>query len=125
MLTILCNHGIIKVIVIPKRMSSALKEMERGNMLLLRLYGLRVKGDDELLRWSARRVEDPTDSVDVYFELGKVGVAYWLVADRKMAEAAAQTDTPWYCADYNTPVNPFAGQCEIVELVVAATDGIR
>lgn len=98
---------------------NALMEIDEKKVYpLVVLYGLRIKSETKLLHWSARGVEEPTDSGDVVFELGRNGVAPWLVTDPNVAEVAARTNTEWYNADYTTPVNPYAGKCEVVKLVM-------
>jgi len=40
----------------------------------------------------------------------------WVVKDRRIAENAANNTSEWYNADFETPVNEWAGEWEVVEL---------
>lgn len=46
------------------------------------------------------------------------GENVWVVTDRTVADAVAETDTPWYNADYTSPGNDWAGDWDVVELEV-------
>ena len=56
--------------------------------------------------------------VDVTYEFWEYSDNIWVVADRRVAERAASSTSEWYNADFDTPMNAYVGECEVVEVVV-------
>jgi hypothetical protein len=68
-------------------------------------YGLKRNGIP--LRFGNESNEDGEFCCETAYYLTDDGNGIWLVEDRSIAEKAAKTDTKWYCAGYNTPMNPY------------------
>jgi hypothetical protein len=87
----------------------------------MKYYGLKLKSTREILG-----VIYITDGGDEFTSMGtefKLTVdSYlknvWLTEDKKIAEKASGTDSNWYSAGYETPRNPYTGDCEVFEIEI-------
>ncbi|MCA9748871.1 MAG: hypothetical protein KC414_07175, partial [Romboutsia sp.] len=77
-------------------------------------YGLKVK--NKILQVNTvANFDTGIGNSGVTFNLKTYGDAIWLVKTREQAEYVATTKTDWFNADeYETPINDYTGQCEVV-----------
>lgn len=79
-------------------------------------YGLRLNGQ---LMSVATRQNKPGECVEVTHTLVLgAGDMPWIVEFKDIAEKASGTNTPWYNASYDTPVNNYVGELQVVRLEV-------
>lgn len=80
-------------------------------------YGLRNKGDKEVLSYYSTSNAGSDFCVENSFMLSFGGAKMWLVDSPHQAEYVRQHSTPWYNAGYETPENPF-DDLEVVKITV-------
>jgi hypothetical protein len=81
-------------------------------------YGLEVDGS--LLGFTTQSNDGADCSVSVQYTLepSKYSENLWLVETQGAAEFVANTSTDWFNAGYETPTNPFVGQCRVVKVTL-------
>ena len=84
----------------------------------MKMYGLKFKEADGLLGFYASANPEDSESTAVSYELAAVGEGIWIVPSKKAAEFVAKNDTPWFNADYSTPMNDYVGKVEVVEVEI-------
>ena len=83
------------------------------------MYALRHRYTKDIMRFSQQSNEDATECVSVSFSLEMNEYdPIWVVADEMVADRAARGHNEWYNAEFETPQNHWAGDLEVVELVV-------
>lgn len=85
----------------------------------MKMFALRHAKKGVLMGVSTLSNEETITVISAVHSLSLNEDNVWVVADRDVAEAAAQTDTPWFNAGYRTPENKFVGALEVVELAFA------
>jgi len=82
-------------------------------------YGLRYKKKGILLKVQATSNEGRTECVSISHSLVDwTENPAWLVDSPEHAEFVRQYDTPWYNAEYDTPINNYdANELEVVKVV--------
>jgi hypothetical protein len=83
------------------------------------IFAIRHKPTEKLLSFIDRK-NAPIDCVDVTYKLELyTGTSpLWTTSNREIAEGAANNTEKWYNATYETPINDFVGDCEVVELTI-------
>ena len=81
------------------------------------MFALKYKDTGKLVGFYATSL-DGEISPDVIYRLSHSGDNFWVTTSRAVAEKAAVTDTEMYNADFDTPINPYIGKLEVVELVL-------
>ena len=72
-----------------------------------------------ILDFSTVANSDGDYSVTVEFTLDTLGQGIWTTSRKEVAEKVAVTNTEWYNADMDSPINPYIkDHLEVVELVV-------
>lgn len=81
----------------------------------MKFYGLKING--ELIGFDSSANEDNGECVGVTFTLCKyTHENIWLVSNKDKAIKASVYSTEWYNACYESPQNPYVGQCEVFEV---------
>lgn len=84
------------------------------------MFALRFKDTKELVGFTASSNGGAVFACEVCFELGRSTFSdnVWVTTERAAAEFVADHSVEWYNANFNTPMNEFVGQLEVVELMV-------
>lgn len=72
----------------------------------------------KLVGFSAVSNGDAEFSVSVAFELDGSSPSIWVTTSKSVAERVAANSTKWYNAGSESPINPYVGALEVVELKV-------
>lgn len=81
-------------------------------------YGLVIKGTNKLLGYEVRSNSDGDFCCENQYILTNFDSASkWLVTDKKQAKEAAETNTNWYNADYETPSHGYGVKEKELEVV--------
>jgi len=82
------------------------------------MFALKHKETGEFagFRYSSNGDAEFSTSIEFTLKKGKYTNNMWVVKDRRIAENAANNTSEWYNADFETPVNEWAGEWEVVEL---------
>jgi hypothetical protein len=72
----------------------------------IEMYGILYLPTNQLLGICANS-NNSEDCVDVSFELDLYSENIWLVSKKEDAEKVKITNTPWYNAEYKTPMNTY------------------
>lgn len=82
-------------------------------------YGLKLKNQNNLLGYYTNNNNDGDCCVDESYELHNSSENEWLVDSYETALFVQYHSTPWYNADYDTPMNKYkADELEIVKVVI-------
>lgn len=82
------------------------------------MFALRFKDTKEFVGFTASSNSDAIFACSVCFELERSSSSdnVWVTTERAAAEFTANHSVEWYNANFNTPMNGFVGQLEVVEL---------
>lgn len=83
----------------------------------MKLYALKLKGTDKLLGFESSTNEGDF-CVDITYELCEYSEKIWVVQSKEIAERVSKTTQKHYNADFQSPINKYIGQLEVVELTV-------
>lgn len=89
-------------------------------MMIQKKFGLSYKG--KLLGFYATSNGEQEFADDITFKLDSNNSQSWLVDTIEQAEKVANTNTEWYNAGYDTPVNDYVGKCKVVEIEMYWTE---
>ena len=82
------------------------------------LYALKLKGTDKLLGFDVESNNDADFCVSMSYELSEYSDRIWTTSTVENAIAVANSTAEYYNADYDSPINKYIGQIEIVELSI-------
>lgn len=80
------------------------------------LYALKIKGSNKLLGFETTKNEDTSNCIDITYELCNFSEKIWVTPSKEIAEKVSKMTEKYYNADYDSPVNKYIGQLEVVEL---------
>lgn len=92
---------------------------------MLTKYGLKCRSSNRLLGVSAR-ANKPGECVDVTYILeDSEHVPVWLASTYEIAEKARTHDTPWYNADYNSPISKLdPHDLKVVRVIICVEEDV-
>jgi|WetSurMetagenome_2_1015567.scaffolds.fasta_scaffold26404_9 hypothetical protein len=98
-----------------------MKRTTKSDTILKSGYGLKHIKNNVILGVSVRET-DAECSVGETYTLSTYSEPMWIVKDKLTASYVRKFSTPWYNADYETPINPFKPEeLTVVKIEIKAT----